>query len=225
MSIIGTVEQVRVGGIEPLGENAASAIDKKPVNGKVELFKTHLAGDSVADNRHHGGIDKAIHCYAAAHYASWKNLLGDNAYFKMGGFGENLCIIGTDETQVYLGDVWQIGSTQLQISQPRQPCWKLNIRFGIDNMAYLTQSSGLCGWYARVLQTGHIQAGDKIILLSRNYPEWSIARLLHILHNQNCETDLMHSILKLPLPASWLQLFQRRLQTGVCENWGKRLQG
>lgn len=225
MNIIGTVAQVRVGGIKPLGENAFSAIDKNRVNGKIEVFPTHLAGDSVADNRHHGGIDKAIHCYPMQHYEYWHKLFPNNPHFQAGGFGENFCIIGTDETQVCLGDVWQIGTTQLVVSQARQPCWKLNVRFGVPDISECVQASGRCGWYLRVHQTGYIQAQDAIILLFRPYPQWSIARLSQLIDSKNCEAAIMREVLDLPLPPSWHNLFAQRLKTGMCEDQSKRLFG
>ena len=124
-----------------------------------------------------------------------------------------------------MGDIWQIGTARFQVSQGRQPCWKLNERFGIADMALQVQQSLRCGWYLRVLETGRIQAGDPIFLLERPFPDWPLTRILHLIDSRNCDEHALRDPLRLPLPSSWQHLFEQRLLTGTCEDWQRRLFG
>src|SRR5690606_10618537 len=105
-------------------------IDKRAVPGPVMALADGLAGDEQGDRRHHGGPDKAIHAYAAINYASWAADLPEQAeLFRPGGFGENLVVEGATEADICLGDRCRLGGALLEVSQGRQPCWKLNLRF------------------------------------------------------------------------------------------------
>lgn len=219
------LRQIRIGQPQPFARGQVSAMDRQPAHGTVEVLADTLAGDSVGDTRFHGGADKAVHCYTLAHYDYWRTLYPDNPRFQAGGFGENLCIDGADETSVCMGDIWQIGTARFQVSQGRQPCWKLNERFGIADMALQVQQSLRCGWYLRVLETGRIQAGDPIFLLERPFPDWPLTRILQLIDSQNCDEHAMREALRLPLPSSWQHLFEQRLLTGTCEDWQRRLFG
>ncbi|MDO5623072.1 MAG: MOSC domain-containing protein [Pseudomonadota bacterium] len=227
---IGRIGAVRVGPARPYTRPGSfSAIDKQPAQGAVAVGTLGLAGDEQGDPRVHGGADKAVHCYAQAHYPAWQAEWPGVAAFQPGAFGENFSVEGADdaldEHHVCIGDEWQIGSARFAISQGRQPCWKLNDRFGIPDMARRVQDSLRAGWYLRVLETGHVQAGDAIHLLARPCPGWTVARLLMLIRDRDCTPAQMQQVLQLPLPASWQRLFARRLEQGQTENWTARLQG
>lgn len=207
-----------------------SGIAKQERDGPVHVGLLGLEGDEQGDPRVHGGADKAVHCYAWPQYAPWRQELAGNATAQAllaqpGAFGENFCIDGLDETQVCLADQWQVGSARLQVSQGRQPCWKLNDRFHVTDMALRVQSSLRTGWYLRVLQAGQVQAGDPIVLLGRPWPQWPIARLLRVIAERDCTPDTLREILTLPLPPSWHKLFTRRLDNASAEDWGALLVG
>lgn len=226
MQPIGIVKEVRCGKAKAFARGSRSAIDKQPQGGAVAVGQAGLAGDEVGDARVHGGVDKAVHCYALAHYAAWQQLLPRAAIpLQAGAFGENFCIEGLDEDAVCLGDEWRVGSAVFAVSQGRQPCWKLNERFGVADMALRVQDSLRCGWYLRVLETGAVQAGDTVYLLKRPYPDWPLARLLRLIAGGDCRPEVMQAVLALPLPPSWRKLFARRLETGVVEAWQPRLFG
>lgn len=222
---IATVREIRIAQPKPFARGQISGIDKQPVTGPIEATPTGLVGDGVGDPRYHGGVDKALHCYAQHHYKQWQAQFPGNPHFRAGGFGENLCIEGTDEWQVCLGDQWQIGSARFEVSQGRQPCWKLNERFGVPDIAAQVQHNLRCGWYLRVLQSGRIQAGDSVRLLARPYADWPLSRILELIDSRNCQPQAMREVLQLPLPPSWQHMFQRRLNTGECEDWQRRLFG
>lgn len=207
-----------------------SAIAKQERAGPVEVCPLGLEGDEQGDPRVHGGPDKAVHCYAFSQYAPWRQELGANATARAllarpGAFGENFSLDGLEEAQVCLGDQWQIGSARFEVSQGRQPCWKLNDRFGVPDMALRVQTSLRAGWYLRVLQGGRVQAGDTVWLLARPHPDWPIARLLRVIAARDCRPETLRQILALPLPPSWHRLFTRRLESASVEDWSSRLVG
>jgi MOSC domain-containing protein YiiM len=150
-----------------------SAIAKQPVSGAVWAGRLGIAGDMQADREVHGGLDKAVLAYAAAHYAPWRELLG-RTEVGPGWFGENLSIDGLDERTVCVGDRFGIGQAHFEVSQPRQPCATLNRRFHRKDMVKLVLDHDRYGWYLRVLTEGWVEAGMPVTLLDRPYPQWPV---------------------------------------------------
>ena len=226
---IGEVHAVLTGPARPYTRpGSRSAIDKAPHTGPVGVATLGLAGDEQGDLRVHGGPDKAVHAYAWAHYARWQASLPAAALpllQRPGAFGENLSLDGLDEHGACIGDRWQIGSAQFTVSQGRQPCWKLNDRFGVPDMARRVQDSGHAGWYLRVAQTGRVQAGDEVCLLDRPHAAWPLSRLMRVIADRDCAPAVLDEVLSLPLPPSWRRLFSRRREQGQAEDWAPRLEG
>lgn len=167
-----------------------SAMDKKPRSGTVGIGWLGVEGDHQADTFHHGGHDKAIHLFPQEHYDWWREPLGDHALLRApGAFGENLATRGATEEGLCVGDRFTLGSALLEISHGRQPCAKLNFRFGRPDVLATAVRSGRCGLYLRVLREGEAQAGDAMILVERPLPEWSIARVFHLLIQGGHKTD------------------------------------
>ncbi len=203
-----------------------SAIHKVPVEGPVRIGELGLQGDEQGDPRVHGGIDKAVHHYAFDHYPAWRTELGDLPLLHApGAFGENLSTRGITEADVCLGDRYQLGTALLEVSQGRQPCWKLNDRFGVADMARRVQATGRSGWYYRVLQPGRARAGDILTLRERAHPGWPLQRLARLLYDRVLDPALLEPALALPLVASWRKIIERRMQQGAVEDWGKRIDG
>ena len=137
-----------------------------------------LAGDMQADLRVHGGPEKAVHYYPAEHYAALAARVPALAGVLIPGvLGENLSGRGLTEDSVCIGDVFAIGTCRLQVSQPRQPCWKISHRLGHEPMSRVIADAGLTGWYFRVLEAGEISAGDGIECVERPAPGLTLARL------------------------------------------------
>ena len=228
---LGRVRAVLTGQVRPYTRaGSMSAIAKQERTGPVAAGPLGLAGDEQGDPRVHGGPDKAVHCYAWSQYQPWRAELAGHAtaqalLARPGAFGENLSLDGIDESQICLGDQWQIGGVRLEVSQGRQPCWKLNDRFCVPDMALRVQNSLRAGWYMRVLQGGELQAGDAVRLLARPHPQWPIARLLRVIAERDCTPGTLRQILALPLPPSWHRLFARRLDNAGAEDWAARLEG
>lgn len=217
-----------------LGELAAidergtlSGIDKKPVSGSVHLSMTGFVGDHQGDLKRHGGIEKAVHHYPADHYRLWRSEIGSAMVLdQAGAFGENLSTSGLTEGNVAVGDRFRLGDALLEVSQGRQPCWKLNKRFGITDMARRVQQSGRTGWYYRVIEEGRVCADDVLALVDRPCPGWTIHRLWHYLYIDTMNRDALQEIANLDLlPANWREYATKRLATRKVEDWTGRLEG
>ncbi|HEX5819405.1 MAG TPA: MOSC domain-containing protein, partial [Gemmatimonadales bacterium] len=163
------------------GGTYRSAIDKRPVAGRVQLTTTGLAGDAVADRRAHGGPDQAMLAYAEEHFARWagEGLEG----LGPGAFGENLTVRGTDEDEVAIGDRWSIGEVIVEVSKPRTPCNRLAWRHGRSDLIHRVRETGRSGWYLRVLQEGWLEAGTPIELQARPHPTWTVRRTAQVMAN------------------------------------------
>ncbi len=222
---LGVVRSVLTGRALPFARpGVSSAIAKQPRSGPVRLEANGFDGDEQGDRRMHGGPDKAVHLYAQEHYPGWIDELGALPVFSApGAFGENLATSGVLEHDVCLGDELRVGSAVLQVSQARQPCWKLNHRFGIRDMARRVQDSGRTGWYCRVLRAGEVKAGDSFELVDRPFPDWPLSRLLELLYRSRAEESAQVLAAGLPLVPSWQRLFERRMSTQRIEDWHARL--
>ncbi|MET0339099.1 MAG: MOSC domain-containing protein [Caulobacter sp.] len=218
------LQQIFVGRVAPLGA-AVSGIAKQAVQGPVWLGVDGFEGDEQGDRRFHGGPDKAVHHYPRGHYAHWRHVLGDHPLLAGGSaFGENLDLDGWAEDHVAVGDVFRLGEAIVQVTQGRQPCWKLNLRFERPDMARLMQASGRVGWYYRVLKTGWVSPGDRLELTERHSEQWTIAALWRALYITPLEGDVLRAMVGFEgLPDSWRRHAQRRLATGAVEDWSVRL--
>lgn len=172
------VVSVQIGRIAPLGKRGVpSGFVKSAVQGPVPAGLLGLHGDEQADLTVHGGPDKAVYFYPSEHYPRWlSDVPRHKAKLAAGAFGENLTTAGVDEDSVSVGEVFRIGSAELQVTQPRQPCFKLGLRFDDSSLGRIMMQSGRTGWYTRVLKPGVLQADDQIEILRRPNPEWTISR-------------------------------------------------
>ena len=176
---------------------------KTPVDGKVWLGRTNLAGDGQAALGIHGGPDKAVLAYAASHYLAWRVELG-RADLPFGAFAENFTVDGLSEQSVCLGDVYAVGEARVQVSQPRSPCWKIARRWRMPDLTARVEATGRTGWYLRVLQEGFVQAGQVLHLLERPHPEWSITRVAATARDRKLDPEAALALRSLPaLSAAW----------------------
>ena len=176
------------GAKNPMEREWTSAIFKDPVQGPVWVGKTGLTGDGQWDLEHHGGPEKAVFAYAFENYAYWQKDLGISE-ITSGAMGENLVMEKITEETISIGDTFQIGEAVVQVSQPRQPCWKPARRFKVKNLALLLQNTGRTGWYFRVLTEGIVEEGQTFTLVDRSYPQWTILKCNQVIHakQQNFE--------------------------------------
>lgn len=198
-------------------EAVSSGIVKTPQQGKVWLSFHGLLGDEQGDRVYHGGPEKALHHYAAENYAHWQPLAP-------GTFGENISTFGMTEQNVHIGDIYQVGSAVVQVSQGRQPCWRLNRRLQREDAALVMQTSGATGWYYRVLCEGWIAQGDQFELVQRPQPDWPMQRLITTLFSAPHARDEWRQAAQIgQLSSNWRTTFARRLQSGQIEDWTRRL--
>lgn len=129
------------------------------------------------------------------------------------------------EADICLGDLLHIGSALLEVSQSRQPCWKLNDHFGVPDMALRLQQTSRTGWYCRVLKPGDVQVGDTIELIARPHPGWPLQRLIEMLYHHPLDRALLMQARDLPLLPSWQRLIENRLTRGEVEDWSPRING
>jgi len=181
-----------------------SGIFKEAVGGPVWLGPTGFDGDGQADLKAHGGPHKAVLLYAASHYPDWRERL-DKPELAFGGFGENLTIEGQTEDSVCIGDVYDVGEAQIEICQPRIPCWKLSRRQDMPDLMEQVQQLGRGGWYARVLRTGHIRAGQSLRLVARPNPAFSITTVNDVVYRRESDPDTRAALAQCPALAPGLQ--------------------
>ncbi len=216
-----TILQVTVGQPQTyFAENAGdrravewtTAFYKEPVWGAVQVTEAGLEGDACADRQNHGGIEGAVLLYAAAHYRLWLAELPEPGW-AFGDFGENLTVIGISEDNVCIGDRWRIGNALLEVSKPRQPCWKLCRRCQKPDLAKRVVQTGRSGWYSRVIETGELSAGDELTLESRPCPQWTVTRTNRLFYGLDQDPVAAAELASLPqLSLNWREeLLNRRV--------------
>jgi MOSC domain-containing protein YiiM len=187
------------------GKPVTTGIFKQPVNGRVMLKSLNLDGDRQADLSVHGGAEKAVYAYPMEHYAYWQQQL-PNEEFPWGAFGENLTIEGLLETEVNIGDRFRIGTAVVMVTQPRFPCFKLNLKFGRDDMVKLFLDSRLSGIYFSVVQEGEIGVGDAIELVSRDENNVTVADIVQI-YVREANDNLVRRAVQVPALAGSLRTY------------------
>jgi MOSC domain-containing protein YiiM len=208
-----TIVSLNVGTPSPLtyhNKEVLTGIMKRPVSGPVFLSMLNFEGDAQADLIHHGGKEKAVCVYPYEHYVYWAREM--NLSLEYGAFGENLTTERLTEQHVCIGDVYQIGEAIVQVSQPRQPCFKLSLKYGIPDLPVKFQDTGYTGYYFRVLQEGYVSKGDTMILLRRHPCGISISFANQIMHHDKNNMDGIKRILEVEsLSESWRATLQKRL--------------
>jgi MOSC domain-containing protein YiiM len=205
---------IQTGRIAPLGPNAVpSAFVKTLREGAVAVTPLGLQGDEQADLQAHGGPEKAVYAYAATHYPAWAKLFPATA-FTSGAMGENLTLAGLEEKDICVGDVHSIGSSLLQVCQPRQPCFKFALRHGNKYLPKAMVKNGFSGWYYRVLQTGFVKAGDLLALYDRPNPDFAFTRLIEIIYHGEVTKDELQRMTEMPGLASQWRDHARQLLGG-----------
>ena len=141
-----------------------TGIFKFPVNGTIFLGEEDVNGDSVIDRRYHGGIEKAVYAYSEDHYAFWKERYPDLEW-DYGMFGENLTVGGLDETMIHKGNIYQLGEAIIEVTKPREPCYKLGLRFNDQGILRPFWNSTKSGVYFKVVKPGKVSKNDEFNLL------------------------------------------------------------
>ncbi len=209
----GHIESVRIGTPKPLpyrSKIVQSAIFKEAVTEPIYVTLTNLDGDIQADTKHHGGPDKAVCAYAAENYAFFTEKIGQA--FPFGSFGENLTVSGLREDSIMIGDILSIGECILQVSQPREPCYKIAARHNLVQLPVWIRQTGYSGYYFRVLKEGSLQAGDSAILKERGKGGITVASANTIMYGDDTPSEQIKRLLnEEALSASWRKQLTKKL--------------
>lgn len=188
-----------------------TGIFKHPVEGRVRLRTLNLDGDRQADLAVHGGPSKAVYAYPSEHYADWRKKVPEMV-LHWGMFGENLTTHGLLESDVRIGDRFQIGSAELVVTEPRMPCYKLGVKFGRADIIKKFLASRRTGFYCAVSKEGEIGAGDPIRWISQDPHGVTVADITHLYATKRGDSELLHRAVQVgALPESWRAYFQARI--------------
>jgi MOSC domain-containing protein YiiM len=219
MQQIGILQSIQVG--TPVKRALPETIEAKESTWKTSFFRapspeprwlytTHLDGNEQADKKNHGQLSQAVLLYAASNYPLWQKEL-DLPEIGPGGFGENLTIEGLSEENVCIGDIYALGDAQIQVTGPRYPCTKIQRRWGRPGLTDLVAETGRSGWYCRVLHEGMLEPGQKVELVERPYPRWTVALTNDFAHSRNSDVETARELAACPLlDEFWTELVVRQ---------------
>ncbi len=173
------------------GKEEKTGIFKTPTAEPIFLGKTDVEKDTVVDRKYHGGLDKACYLFSAEEYEYWKKLY-PNLDWDWGMFGENLTIAGLEESQIRIGDIYSLGGALVQISQPREPCYKLGIRFNTQNIIRQFIDRSHPGTYVRILEEGLVSQGDSMVLVEQSENSLTTQQFYDLLFAKEKSRELLH---------------------------------
>jgi len=187
-----------------------TSIFKEPVEGRRKVVQHNVEGDRQADLTVHGGPKKAVYAYPLEHYSYWADQLPQHP-LPFGVFGENLTIGGLLESEIHIGDLVEIGTARLRVTQPRMPCAKLAIRFERSDMVRLFWKSGRSGLYFAVEEAGVIGAGDDVRIVELDSSKVSVADVISLYTGESADTELFERFMAAPIGGKWKE--------GIRERW------
>ncbi|MDM7859075.1 MOSC domain-containing protein [Alteromonas sp. ASW11-36] len=196
----------------PFGpKGAPSSIAKHPVE-SLTVYYDGTDEDEQGNKKLHGGVEKVLHQYSLASYTLFQQHFPDEATkFVPGSIGENISVVGMDDTNVRIGDVYRMGNVVLQVGSPRVPCNKISHRFGIDGLDRFVNQHAISGWYYRVLQTGEIKVGDKVELEATDSSSMTIAEFMKCVNDRNASSEqLTRAANLLDLDPEWRERLSMR---------------
>ena len=152
----------------------ATGIFKSQVKGPLFLGAEDVKNDIVVDRKHHGGVDQAVYAYGYNHYQFWRSLY-PNLEIDFGFMGENITATNLEESNINVGDIYNLGGATIQVTKPRQPCFKLGLRFNDQKVVKQFWETTKSGVYFRILETGNIAKDDEFVLIEKSKNSPSIA--------------------------------------------------
>ena len=196
------------------GKEVKTGIYKYSVDESIYLGTEDVDNDDVVDRKYHGGVDKACYLYSADHYEYWKTL-HPNVKMPWGMLGENITVEGLHETEINIGDIFKIGDAVVQATQPRQPCYKLDIRFNASGLVKQFIDSGFPGVYVRVLKNGNVKSGDSMEIIERQNT-LSIQKVFQLIYASKFDKDAVKTALNNPFIAD-------SCRKDLLKRWGEQL--
>ena len=211
----GRVLSVNIGQVRAFeynGRPAKSAIWQPPVAGPIAARCVNLEGDDQADRKAHGGPDKPVYAYAVEDIRCWEQEIGRSLEY--GGFGENLTTQGIEVNDALVGERWEIGTTVLEVSEPRVPCWRLGVRMNDPMFPRRFTEALRPGTYLRIIVEGDLGAGDEIRVIDRPDHDLTVRDVLRIYTRDRDEAERLVAIPQ--ISESW---------RGWAENWLQKSKG
>ncbi|MDC6367742.1 MULTISPECIES: MOSC domain-containing protein [Flavobacteriaceae] len=172
------------------GKNIITGIFKYPVPEPIVLESESVAKDTIADRKVHGGIYKACYLFSSNYYPYWKEKYPDLDW-NWGMFGENLTIKNLDESKLRIGNIYRLGTSLVQISQPREPCFKLGIRFGTQDILKEFIDHGYPGTYVKVLEIGEVKTGDRMVLVEESENSLTTRQFYQLLYTKTKDISVI----------------------------------
>jgi MOSC domain-containing protein YiiM len=191
------------------GRTRYTGIYKKPVETSIFLGKQDVKNDHVVDRKYHGGENMAVYAFGKNNYSFFEELY-PNLEFNNGIFGENLTLSNLNETEIKIGDTFQVGQAIIQVSQPRLPCSTLGVRFGSQKIVKQFLNTTFSGIYFRVLQEGKVKKDDEFIRIKSNKNSLTLAQVFSLFTSNRKNTKMIKKALSLDLLSERLKNDIRR---------------
>jgi MOSC domain-containing protein YiiM len=197
------------------GKPISTGIFKSAVTGPRMISRLNVEGDAQADLSVHGGIYKAVYGYPVEHYDYWHEVLPETD-LAWGAFGENFTTQGLLEDQIYIGERFRIGTAQVQVTEPRMPCYKIGVRFGRPDMPKRFLASRRTGFYFAVVQPGVVETSDLFNRIDRPTHGITVADLTRAYAFEPDDLITIRRIIQIPgLSDAWRNYFSNRLRQAV----------
>lgn len=210
---VGRVISVNVGmpiEVPYQGRTVRTGIFKSPATGRLAVRGTGIAGDGQGDLEVHGGVDKAVYVYSQDSYLWWAKELGHS--LQPGEFGENLTVTGLTEDLVRIGDRLRVGDALVEVTQPREPCFKLGIRMGDKRFVARFRDAGRTGFYVRVLEEGTVAGGDAVVLVHTDPAAPTVAEVHDVYVSGAGDAERLRRVAATPgLAEGWRAWMQKRI--------------
>lgn len=188
----------------------STGIFKSPVSGRRAVRTLGIEGDGQADLSVHGGVGKAVYVYSQDSYDWWMNELGHT--LQPGEFGENITVTGFTDGTVRIGDRMRLGTALVEVTQPREPCFKLGIRMGDARFVVRFRNAARTGFYLRVLEEGHVAAGDALEQVHSDPASPTVADIHDIFVNGRSDLPRLRWAAQTPaLEEGWREWMEKRI--------------
>lgn len=117
------------------------------------------------------------------------------------------------EEDVCIGDTFQIGEAIVQVTQPRQPCFKLAKKYNTPKLPLYFQETGYTGFYFRVLEEGWVSPVDTLKLIKPDPKGVTVAFANRIMHKEKQNIEGLKRVLEVrALSTSWRNTFEKRMR-------------
>ena len=172
------------------GKEELTGIFKYPTSNPLYLTKNDVKNDTIINRVNHGGVNKACYLFSADYYDYWKKLYPDREW-DWGMFGENITVEGLDESMIKVGNIYRIGDALVQVSQPREPCYKLGIRFGTQEILKRFIDHNHPGTYVKILEEGQVVKGDYLELVEESENPLTVQQFYELMYVKNKPKEIL----------------------------------